>query len=1429
VTDQKFLRVVIVQLSCHPFLSIGGREDATEPFISEPRILASLRDHNFDVSSLQSCCRSQYFEWHYNRTFGVLDWLNRENLINPTDKTFPSVVIFPEGSVPPEFLGTMAAYAEKKQCLIIAGTHTYHSNRPSVYSHLHLCDNKGDSTKPEAVHERIANSNLKTVSVLPVIFPSGKVYLRHKRRLSPQECVETFGSVVDADDIPIVEVPKQNGYQPISICIDVCSEALQLPGPDLNVDLYAIPSCNRYAEPFISIIEHVSANQVPVAYCNDGRYGDSFLKLPLDNRAVYWWFRSPIYGRIPPGDATLIVDVEPGRNAPEVGVHNPRPHFHLQAIAPIVPRNPRCASYRVAEFLKSKIHSVSHKRVEGTTLLDDIRDLLEAGEPTNLQRLVLRRICYLLEGPDFRSADRDVLARSCVFESTRNFTLTDSECKNAVGDNFSESEDSRANSFPPPTLEQLETDLAVRVYRHIDHLGKTRELHPKEEDDALSNAANECAKRAHLPTGGNVIDAAWAEVERVRREAREEARRRLTHRLGALVEAFHGTSGWIFLTDTPENYQSLSVVISHNTPATSLAYSRENPSMVTHVARTRQGHFSNRLVNEQGNVIEENYDRVVMSTRSIIAVPIFNSEGSILAVLNIEANYSPAFHPAHVGLLQAEAQHLAADLFILSRAQNQRARFLWHPTMHEWGMIRLLNRLSYRIASSIHPSEDHPLLSCAFWNVDSAKEKLYVRGTTRYDYEYIASRTLPLDKSMIGKIARSRKDDPVVRTLFKDSHTFARPEKATRMELRSVLGCPIFIENRDAGRTDDLADGVLVIYSYEHEYGHQDSPILTTTFTNEVMTRLATISGRCIGTILELQRQYAELYLTGVLARKGLVGYNAAHLTLTSILECLRSPAGSIFVRDGQALHCVATTGLTKDGVTMIDATQVKYEIPRTLDEAYRVGFTSWLGFKPGDTLRKNDVPDPDEIVFPGTKRSNFMPVNQAREAFELSVSEHRRFLGASIPGGNENNTVGVVRLNRGPAHMPYVKDDELMLKGLLSAARPVLSAESAREAKARKAKALPPRETEGDEVPRRAACDRLKHHWPGVTAWNLTYLDAILQDLLVAIGPLNPLRAEIRLLVCDEDERPALVPLREHSLKSKEPPDELSERRVYKTGCPFAWRSLEENKIFLRKLDRAGNCFPRNAHTGVKHVVYAPVGGLYQDTVFQGVLGIDLQENDCRAVPGALDDLQTYIGFALAKLSLLGLDNGFVTREVLSEMTHQLRSRTGSKTEAWAESFGFDVQLSWEEIALGDSWTEQPGCVLRGPRVRFDLSRSALRVPLHVGGCEVGEVFGVLSNGQQTERRVKPALQMLATLLAHIWHLQCVINDGQVTGLESEACDENGAMAFQFTLSAEKKNGLKVDFETQSSKLHFIHWKAKWMEDAGPESAEIAVHVANG
>src|SRR5439155_25679286 len=124
-------------------------------------------------------------------------------------------------------------------------------------------------------------------------------------------------------------------------------------------------------------------------------------------------------------------------------------------------------------------------------------------------------------------------------------------------------------------FDDLEKGLARLVYAHLRHLAEAATISGT-TTPALADAITRCARRAHLPTSIGVVDAAWKELREVRQAALSEARRRLTHRLAALVEAFKGTAGWLFVATPSPEWKQLTAVVAHNTPEAILHFGRDH-------------------------------------------------------------------------------------------------------------------------------------------------------------------------------------------------------------------------------------------------------------------------------------------------------------------------------------------------------------------------------------------------------------------------------------------------------------------------------------------------------------------------------------------------------------------------------------------------------------------------------------------------------------------------------------------------------------------------------------------------------------------------------------------------------------------------------------------------------------------------------------
>jgi hypothetical protein len=1328
------LPVVIVQLACHPSISVHNRDATAEPFLSDPSILETLQHTKFEIDEIRTICRSAYLTWHRKRVEGVLKWLEVAFPDLFVDHALPPVIIFPEGAIPASFLPWLAPFAQRHKCVLVAGTHSLSAIDHSPYhdSSLSFCNEHGTLIDVAAFLRETQSSPLMTKSLVPVIFPNGHIYLRLKTILSRYEFVEGYGGPPKGqsawrygdDNIPTLHISRSGPIEAserrihdrvLRLCVHVCSEALQLFGPPTAIDLYAIPSCNHSAVPFQSQMWHVSHNQVAVAYCNDGRYGGSKLAVVYEPRGKNIWTDSSDDGHMPVGDSLLIAEVDVDRQAPERDVSNVEHHYVLRCIAPIVAASPGNPEHRIALTLAERLEPAKSPYQAPTTSI--IRDLFEGGAPSNIQSVLLRIVLNLLESGSFTNNEYLLFTRHCSYDPA-----------------------------PLPgvsagaicTLGQLEQALAAATYTRLRYLVDAPNARTSDQL-ALANALDQCAHHAHLPSAFGLIDIFWHEIRTMRDGTLADTRRELVHRLGAIVEAFRGTSAWLFVADRSPEWTALTSAVSHNTPAEHVSFTRGNEDahgMVVHVAKTAQGYFSNRVVDEYGQKIEAHYHMSIATTRSEIAVPILEADGAVLGVLNIEANEYDAFNAAMVGVLQTEAAAFAADLMVLRACGDRTNAFVWNPRLMTWALRTFLNRLSFQLATAFDVRRVQPVVSCTYWHVDAPKRELYVRGTTRFDYEYIGSRALSLDNSLLGSIARRQANSGtgVYRSLFVNCVGFARRLKAKRMELQDIVAAPFaVVRSKGQGAVPEhpVSDGVVAFYAYAHDYGHEHLSVRGT-LTDYVMTRLAELSGRCIGAFQDIQRAYVELFVTGALMQRALVGYNAGNIILDSALKCLRSPAGTLFVQrttkdSAPRLVPIATTGLTQDGQTMLDPNDQRCEY--AVEEGGG-GLTVTLARHPGRTLRKNDVTNRNEpVAISGTTTEKVIPENRVTEAFELSQAEHRRFLGAATREGREAVASGVLRLNRSSTHAPYVGEDERVMGEIVRAAGRVVEAEAARVS------------GQGGAVDegKSAAMYRLGRHWPALCGWNIIYLDAVLQDIMSILKQCGGTRAEIRLKQVNHARSERLVFLRQFSLLSRDPLGEECQEPVDRGRAAEAWSALERRRVVIHRATKGEDVFGFRASGCFAHM-YLPFGAYYHGERLDGVVGVDM-ESAGREVWGQ-PDTRKAIGYAIAKLSLLGVDNSWVTRHVLEYgLSRPKRLSATARYAIGVIAYGDD---------MGDDARAGPG-----------------QIPLRVGTVEVGAV-----DIQEVE---EPDKMVVATMIAQFWYMCCMIRGGQVVGLQIADCESDG------------------------------------------------------
>ncbi len=356
--------------------------------------LAQLSRHSIDVAGLQRTCEDRYKEWHSARLGSVLDWLSR---LEPV----PNVVLFPEGSVSLDLLQPLFDFAHAFEAVVVAGTHTFRLTHEAgkVYKKLGI--------NPKTHGEWGAHHD-ETLSVLPLFTPDRSHF--H---------LKSFPSVFERTDVhhpgnkkPTIDcVSATTRGHKLTILPLVCAEALCDHDVRGTPDLVVIPSYNDGIDPFRPLIERYVRNQVPVVFCNDGRFGGSSIHVALDRRMDTWWWGDPIGGLLPPSDGVLIADIDMSSLAPQVGVANPQQSVHLAVVAAIVGKQGNPSHLAVSEQLQ-RIREAGSNDAQAEML----SQCLDHEQPSPIQALKLMQLRRLAENGNATGQWWDALGSDCVLD-----------------------------------------------------------------------------------------------------------------------------------------------------------------------------------------------------------------------------------------------------------------------------------------------------------------------------------------------------------------------------------------------------------------------------------------------------------------------------------------------------------------------------------------------------------------------------------------------------------------------------------------------------------------------------------------------------------------------------------------------------------------------------------------------------------------------------------------------------------------------------------------------------------------------------------------------------------------------------------------------------------------------------------------------------
>ena len=325
------LRVVVCQLTCHPAIYTGQQMWLEEPFIPENRThtLSYLSVQGFKVDHLLEKCKETYIAWHTDRLSGVLEFLK-------TLHPIPSLVIFPEGSIPYQCLTLIHAFCSETKATIFAGTHSFQRLKElrQIYNVIGVKERT-----IEKLHKKAAEVN----GIAP-IFIHDKVFMVPKKIFSPFESTDISPSEIASERFVPFNIPL--GDKKTTVLPLICAEALNFTKLKIKGDyaICVILSYDKTPAHFRALVDMLVANKKTVVYCNDGRFGGSGLLIPIDQRRTMWWYDSSFKGQLPTGDAILIADIDLRNIAVEIGVTSPSKNFNLVKLCSITyGKDPACS------------------------------------------------------------------------------------------------------------------------------------------------------------------------------------------------------------------------------------------------------------------------------------------------------------------------------------------------------------------------------------------------------------------------------------------------------------------------------------------------------------------------------------------------------------------------------------------------------------------------------------------------------------------------------------------------------------------------------------------------------------------------------------------------------------------------------------------------------------------------------------------------------------------------------------------------------------------------------------------------------------------------------------------------------------------------------------------------------------------------------
>jgi len=361
------VRIAICQLKSHPAIYAGQQMWMEEPFVSDDKkyTLSYLSLQGFRVDSLLEYCKREYINWQLKRIDEIFKLLRS---LNPK----PHIVVFPEGSIPFQCLPIIHSYTTDTDTTVFAGTHSFLASREAIriYRTIGISD--------KTIRRLRKNASQQDTGILPVLVGK-RVHLVPKRIRSPFEMTDIAPiEVASGQKVPF-RIPV--AQTDISVLPLICSEALNFADLKIKGDynLAVIISYDKTPHHFDGVIQTLVMSKRVVVYCNDGKFGNSCLAIPIDNRRPLWWFDSRLKGQLPFGDSLIVADIDFKNLGTQVGVGNPSINFTLVKACSIT----YAGDQRSCE-VSNHLSEVS-KIQDSTARYKEIQRLLEAKKADELQ------------------------------------------------------------------------------------------------------------------------------------------------------------------------------------------------------------------------------------------------------------------------------------------------------------------------------------------------------------------------------------------------------------------------------------------------------------------------------------------------------------------------------------------------------------------------------------------------------------------------------------------------------------------------------------------------------------------------------------------------------------------------------------------------------------------------------------------------------------------------------------------------------------------------------------------------------------------------------------------------------------------------------------------------------------------------------------